>query len=87
MSCFPAEILREKKGQFIVYLFSASAQLVSACSSEYRFLVTTRWCLDSDSLEANELLLWDTEIRKEIHGPCQFSQSSYHPLSFRDFDF
>lgn len=46
--------------------------------------------LGSDSLEANELLLWDPEIKKEVHGPCQFFQSSYvlfiQRFQFLDFE-
>lgn len=34
--------------------------------------------LGSGPLEAKELLLWDTEVIKEIHGPCHSFQSSHH---------
>lgn len=73
-SCFPAEILRKKKDWLITYLFS---------SSEYCLLVTHQYvCLPGHGSwpwppEANELLLWDTEMG---HDPCQCFQNSYHPF-------
>lgn len=37
-------------------------------------------------LEVNELFWGDAEMRKEIRGPCQFFQSSYHSFH-RDLNF